>query len=276
MNDQQKYEWLRILACAGSPEDAARMGGVSLQEAAGVWERYRKEAPRLPRQDTQTEAPVETVGENQNGIFGIDISQYQGTPDFQKVKDAGVNFVIARAGFGRNNMDRRFARNAAECNRLGIPFGAYWFSYALTVEDAKKEALYCLAAVKRYRLEYPVFYDLEYASVDYAAKQGVVIDKKLATQMALAFCSEIGKARYYASNYCNSDYAKNMFGQEAFDRFDFWYASYRGTCDRKNAGLWQYSDKGKISGIERNADVDLDRSFKNYPVIIKNAGLNGF
>lgn len=251
------------------------MGGVSLQEANGIWDSCRDEALQLPRQDAALQASDEMAGGIQNGIPGIDISQHQGTPDFQKIKGAGVKFVIARAGFGRNNMDKSFARNAQECNRLGIPLGAYWFSYALTAEDAKKEAQYCLAAVKRYRLEYPVFYDLEYASVGYAAKHGVTIDKKLATQMALAFCSEIGKARYYASNYCNLDYAQNMFGQEVFDRFDFWFASYRSTCSRRDAGLWQYSDKGRISGISGNADVDLDYSFKNYPEIIKKAGLNG-
>lgn len=90
-------------------------------------------------------------------IKGIDISTWQGTPDFSKVKAAGVQFVIARAGYGQNNIDKQFRRNASECNRLGIPFGVYWFSYALNAEMARQEARYCLEAVKGYRLEYPIF-----------------------------------------------------------------------------------------------------------------------
>lgn len=101
MNEQEKYEWLRILARAGSPEEAAQMGGVSLQEANGIWDSCRDEALQLPRQDAALQASDEMAGGIQNGIPGIDISQHQGTPDFQKIKGAGVKFVIARAGFGR-------------------------------------------------------------------------------------------------------------------------------------------------------------------------------
>ena len=86
---------------------------------------------------------------------GIDISAWQSTPNFEKVKAAGVQFVIARAGYGKNNIDKQFHRNAAECNRLGIPLGVYWFSYATNAQEAAQEARYCLEAVKPYRLEYP-------------------------------------------------------------------------------------------------------------------------
>ena len=143
-------------------------------------------------------------------IKGIDISTWQGTPDFSKVKAAGVQFVIARAGYGQNNIDKQFRRNASECSRLGIPFGVYWFSYALNAEMARQEARDCLEAVKGYRLEYPIFFDLEYDTVRYAKQNGVTITKALATQMVKAFCSEIEAAGYYAANYMNNDYAKNM------------------------------------------------------------------
>ena len=118
---------------------------------------------------------------------GIDISVWQGAPDFEKVKESGVEFVIARAGYGKNNIDKQFYRTAAECNRLGIPLGVYWFSYALSTEEAAREARYCLEAIRPYQLEYPVFFDLEYDSVQYAAKHGVTINKFTATAMANAF-----------------------------------------------------------------------------------------
>lgn len=207
-------------------------------------------------------------------IQGIDISTWQGAPDFTKVKAAGIKFVIARAGYGKNNIDKQFKRNAAECNRLGIPFGVYWFSYALTAAEAAQEARYCLEAVKPYKLEYPIFFDLEYDTVRYAKQHGVTIGKALATQMATAFCTEVEKAGYYAANYCNSDYARNMFDMNALSRFDLWYAWYSSTCNRSDAGLWQYGSTGKVAGISGN--VDMDYSFKDYPSIIKGAGLNGF
>ena len=207
-------------------------------------------------------------------IKGIDISTWQGTPDFSKVKAAGVQFVIARAGYGQNNIDKQFRRNASECNRLGIPFGVYWFSYALNAEMARQEARYCLEAVKGYRLEYPIFFDLEYDTVRYAKQNGVTITKALATQMVKAFCSEIEAAGYYAANYMNNDYAKNMFDMAALKQFDVWYAWYNATINRSDAGLWQYSSSGKVNGISGN--VDLDYALKDSPTIIKNAGLNGF
>lgn len=207
-------------------------------------------------------------------IKGIDISTWQGAPDFAKVKAAGIGFVIARAGYGKNNIDKQFKRNAAECNRLGIPFGVYWFSYATSAAEAAQEARYCLAAVKPYRIEYPIFFDLEYDTVRYAAQQGVTINKALATQMATAFCSEIEKAGYYAANYTNADYASRMFDMKALARFDLWYAWYNATINRSDAGVWQYGSTGRVDGISGN--VDMDYSFKDYPSIIRGAGLNGF
>lgn len=204
---------------------------------------------------------------------GIDISAWQGAPDFAKVKADGVQFVIARAGYGSNNIDKQFKRNAAECNRVGIPFGVYWFSYALTAAQAAQEAHYCLEAVKPYRLEYPVFFDLEYDTVRYAKDNGVTITKALATQMATAFCAEIEKAGYYAANYANNDYLSHMLDQGVLSRFDLWYAWYNSTCNRSDAGVWQYGSTGKVNGISGNVDVDY--SMKDYPSIIKNAGLNG-
>jgi GH25 family lysozyme M1 (1,4-beta-N-acetylmuramidase) len=203
---------------------------------------------------------------------GIDISAWQGAPDFSRVKTDGVQFIIARAGYGSNNIDKQFRRNADECNRLGIPLGVYWFSYALTAAEAAQEARYCLEAVKPYRLEYPIYFDLEYDTIRYAAKNGVTITKALATQMVTAFCNEIERARHYAAKYSNADYLTRMFDQKALARYDLWYAWYNSKCNRSDAGVWQYSSKGRVGGISGN--VDMDYSMKDYPGIIRRAGLN--
>jgi len=205
---------------------------------------------------------------------GIDVSEHQGAIDWEKVKAAGIEFAMLRAGYGNNNIDKQFKRNVAECNRLGIPCGVYWFSYALNAEQAKREARQCIAAIKPYRVEYPVCYDLEYDTVRYAKTQGVAITQALATQMVTAFCTTVEQAGYYAMNYTNQDYSKNMFDMKALSRFDLWYAWYNATCNRSDAGLWQYTSSGKAPGI--NGNVDLDYSNKDYPSIIRAAGLNGF
>ena len=205
-------------------------------------------------------------------VKGIDVSKHQGSIDWEKVKKAGVQFAMIRAGFGRNNIDPQFKRNITECNRLGIPCGVYWFSYAYTEAMAKKEAAYCLAAIKPYKIEYPVCFDLEYDTVKFAKTKGVTINKYLAYKLVRAFCSGIEKAGYYAMNYSNQDYLKNMFPEDTTKEYDLWYAYYHEKSNRKDAGIWQYSSTGKVDGITGN--VDLDLANKDYPALIRRAGLN--
>ncbi|EPR07776.1 glycoside hydrolase family 25 protein [Ruminiclostridium papyrosolvens] len=205
---------------------------------------------------------------------GIDVSKHQGVIDWNKVKAAGIEFAILRAGFGNNNIDEQFKRNISECNRLGIPVGVYWFSYALNAENAVREARQCIALIKPYKVEYPVCYDIEYDTVTRARKKGVTIGKVQATAFVKAFCTEVQKAGYYATNYANKDYIRNMLDMNALRGFDLWYAWYNKNCDRNDVGLWQYTSSGKVPGISGN--VDLNISFKDYPSIIRSAGLNGF
>ena len=205
-------------------------------------------------------------------LKGIDVSEHQGVIDWNKVK-AHVDFVMLRAGYGKNNIDKQFERNIKECNRLGIPVGIYWFSYALNEDMARQEAKYALAAVKDYRLEYPISFDLEYDTLDYAKKNGINIDKRLATNMVNAFCSEIEAAKYYAMNYTNQDFINNHFYFNEIERYCPWYAWYNKELDRSNVGMWQYSDKGTIPGIQ-GSSVDLDYARVDFAKDIKNRHLN--
>lgn len=204
----------------------------------------------------------------------IDISKWQGDVDFAKLKGK-VDGVIIRAGYGQNNIDEKFKRNISECNRLGIPCGVYWFSYAYTEEMAKKEAEYCLAAIKPYKVELPVCFDFEYDSVEYAQKNGVGVGKTLATALCHAFCGVIEKAGYYAMNYTNGDYLSRYFDASTL-RYDLWYAAWPSKPDPnkppRECGIWQYSSKGSVPGISGN--VDMNYAYKDYPAIIKKAGLN--
>jgi len=204
---------------------------------------------------------------------GIDVSKWQGKIDWDKVKKAGIQFAIIRAGYGQNNIDEQFKRNISECNRLDIPCGVYWFSYALNPEMARQEARYCLEVIKPYRVEYPVCFDFEYDSVNYAAKKGVVITKELATAIADAFLNEVEKAGYYAMNYANKDYLTRMFDMTKLNRYDLWYAWWnKANKPDRDCGIWQYTSDGQVDGIQGRVDMNI--AYKDYPAIIRKAKLN--
>lgn len=207
---------------------------------------------------------------------GIDVSEHQGTIDWEKVKASGVEFAIIRAGYGRNNPDKQFVRNITACNRLGIPCGVYWFSYAYTPKMAAQEALYCLEAVKPYRVEYPVAFDFEYDSVRYAEEKGITVQKALSTAMADAFCNAIQNDGYYTALYTNLDYLQRYFAEELLDKYDLWLAQWPKTVDLENppagAGIWQYTSSGTVPGI--SGRVDCNAAYVDYPEVIRGAGLN--
>ena len=178
------------------------------------------------------------------------------------------------SGYGKNTLDSQFIRNITECNRLNIPCGVYWFSYALSEQDAVNEARRCLEAVRPYRLEYPVCFDFEYDSVRYAQQNGITITRRMATDFVKAFCDTVEKEKYYAMYYANEDYLRNMFYPEELRAYDLWYARYRPVTEpgREGVGIWQHTEQGSVVGI--NGNVDLNYAFKDYPKIIRAAGLN--
>ena len=207
----------------------------------------------------------------------IDVSEHQGTINWEKVKP-NVDGVIIRAGYGQNNTDKMFLYNVAECNRLGIPCGAYWFSYAKSVDEAKLEASYLIDAVKPYRMELPLAFDFEYDSVKSAEKQGVTVDKHLVSNMVRAFCDTLEAAGYWALNYANPDFLNRYLDPLVPERYGLWLAQWNGcTPDikdppRSDAQIWQWTSEGSVPGITGN--VDIDESYVDYASIIRERGLN--
>lgn len=209
---------------------------------------------------------------------GIDVSKYQGIIDWNKVKADGISFVMVRAGFGnvKSQIDPKFVANVEGALSVGLHVGAYWFSYAYNTNMVKQEAELFKSVLEPYKgkIDFPVVYDFEYDSVNYAKKNGVNIAKKIATEFASLFCKEMEKYGWYSMNYTNLDYYNNYFDQSIMKSIDTWYANWSVNKPNINCGIWQYSNKGKVNGI--SGDVDLDYSYKDYPKIIKNAKLNGF
>ncbi|MEG0778411.1 MAG: glycoside hydrolase family 25 protein [Oscillospiraceae bacterium] len=208
-------------------------------------------------------------------LKGIDVSEHQGIIDWGAAKQ-DISFAMLRAGYGRNNIDKQFVRNISECNRLGIPCGVYWFSYALTAEDAAREGQYCLAAIEPYRVEYPLAFDLEYDTVERAKRNGVAITKELASAMVNAFCSTVEAAQYYAMNYANPDFLSRYFDTAVAARFDLWLASWPANVSNldtppRKCGVWQYGGR-PIKGMTGNIDANV--SYKDYAKMIRDYGLN--
>ncbi len=198
---------------------------------------------------------------------GIDVSEHQGVIDWNKVKSSGkVDFAILRAGYGKESsqVDKQFERNYSECKRLNIPVGAYWYTYATTADEAKQEASVCLRTLAGKSFEYPVAFDIE--------EQASLAN---ASELCEAFCSELEKNGYYTAIYSfKSAFESNISDiKEKYDTF-LSHVGVEQTDYSGDYGLWQYSWTGRIDGI--SGDVDLDYAYKDYPTIIKNAGLNGF
>lgn len=205
-------------------------------------------------------------------LKGLDVSQFQGVIDWSQVKNAGYQFAMLRAGYGYGTVDEQFHRNASECNRLGIPIGVYWFCYALNPEIAAQEADGCLNTVSKYRLDYPVCYDIEQATINYAAENGVTITPALATNIVKSFCNRIEARGYFAMYYSNRNFLNTYFPADLSKRYALWYAYYNNTFDGTDCGIWQSTSQGNVPGIAGN--VDLDTSFVDYPSVIRDAGLN--
>ncbi|HJB83639.1 MAG TPA: LysM peptidoglycan-binding domain-containing protein [Candidatus Mediterraneibacter intestinavium] len=205
-------------------------------------------------------------------IKGLDVSKFQGEVDWERVKAAGYRFAMLRAGYGFNTVDPQFRRNASECNRIGLPIGAYWFCYAVSPSSAVQEADGCLDTIADYKLEYPVCYDIEQASVDYASGEGVTITPELAKQLVKSFCDRIEAKGYFAMFYSNKNFLDQYLGSDIAKRYALWYARYADTFDGTDCAMWQYTSQGSVPGISGN--VDLNLSYVDFPSVIRSAGLN--
>lgn len=189
----------------------------------------------------------------------VDVSEHQKTIDWQKVKKAGISGAVIRAGYGKNNIDKYAARNIKNALAAGLTVQIYWFSYAYTQEMAKREAEYCVSVIKPYFNKTTVYFDWEYDSMDYAKRKGIhgtkSYWKNLITQLTICFCERVKQLGYIPGVYYNLDYRKNYYDLDRVSGYTQWLADYVAPmsypCD-----LWQYSSKGRVSGISGNCDVN--------------------
>ncbi len=206
---------------------------------------------------------------------GLDISNYQNGINFDAMKNSGMEFLILRAGFTgwgtgvSYNKDNCFENFYNQAKSRNIPVGAYWYSCANTYEKGRAEAEYmynnCLVGKQ---FEYPIWIDVEEDRHQRVGKTAVANAIK-------GFCEYLEAKGYYVGIYANSNYFNNYIDTASLTRYDKWLAVWGNTkpiFKYGDYGMWQNSSNGNVGGYR----VDTNIAYKDYPTIIKNAGLNGY
>lgn len=199
-------------------------------------------------------------------LKGIDVSVYQGEVNWEKVKAAGIQFAILRLGFGDNipsQDDKYFTRNVSECIRLGIPWGAYLYSYATNEEHAKSELAHALRLLGMAGTKpgFPIYYDLEDGPTVGAQSNEKIL------QMAKIFVEGLEAAGYWAGIYANKHWHDTRLTSAWYNTKARWVAQYYDTCTYTGGqyGVWQYSSTGAVDGITGN--VDMNEAYEDYPAL---------
>lgn len=194
-------------------------------------------------------------------VPGIDVSKYQGIIDWQKVKESGIEFVIVRIGYrgygreGKIKDDDYGIRNIQGALAAGLKVGVYFFSQAITPEEAVEEAEFVLRRIRGYNITMPVVFDWEYVNEEARTAN---MDPRTLTDCYLAFSGKIAEAGYTPMAYFNSYQSRNLMHLTELEEYPFWLALY---SDRMtypyHFEMWQYSDNGRVPGIEGPVDLNL-------------------
>ncbi|WP_312099987.1 glycoside hydrolase family 25 protein [Lachnoclostridium sp.] len=249
-----------------------------LDERIALWGHQNKRylvplSNKIPRLSYQPENFIPSNGKLEymeqgvkKSIHGIDVSKYQGDIDWKKVKESGVEFAILRLGFrgfneGTLEIDPYFVQNIKEATKAGVHVGVYFFSQAVTLEEANEEAEFVLEQIKDYKITYPVIFDTEYVTTfDARANK---LSRQLRTDITKTFCEKIQKAGYHPMIYANTKWMVMGIDLEQLSTYDLWFAYYGNNLTYPyDFQMYQYSDSGTIPGIKGN--VDLNISFIDY------------
>ena len=216
-------------------------------------------------------------------VWGIDVSKYNRPIDWKKVKDSGVKFAILRVGFAstsnRNNLylDPYFEEFYRGAKAVGMPVGAYFYSRCNSIKTARREAEFILNAIKGKQFEYPIWLDVEDITTLNSASRSAL------TRAIVTCLEEIKKGGYYVGIYSGKYILRDKLDDENLKKYDHWIAQYSRhlTYTTYKVTMWQFGGevnfltRKKIPGIGNDV-ADQNYCYKDYPTIIKSAGLNGF
>lgn len=198
-----------------------------------------------------------------NGAFGIDVSKWNGTIDWNAVKNSGVNYVIIRCGYrgsssGALVVDPKFEANIKGATAAGIKVGVYFFSQAVNNSEAVEEASMVLELIKNYKISYPVFLDVEASG---GRADGISVAAR--TDVIKTFCQTIQNSGYTAGVYANKNWLTTKIDTSKLNQYKIWLAQYASAPTYTGRyDMWQYKSTGKVTGI--SGDVDLNWSYLGY------------
>lgn len=201
------------------------------------------------------------------GLSGIDVSEHQGTIDWKKVKAAGIDYAMIRAGFGWEEIDDQtdasLVQNVTGAKQAGLPFGLYHYSYADTVEEAKKEAEFLLDILEANNiapsdLSYPIAFDIE------EPDRLNVSQRRVNTDMVNAFCEIIRDAGYLPMVYASKTVIQDYLYYDEISANNIWMAAWTSTPNDTEifdncfpVDMWQYSESGTVDGINGRVDLNI-------------------
>lgn len=231
-------------------------------------------------------------------VYGIDVSHHQGRIDWPTVAAAlrkvngGTNpgFAILRVGYssksGKGGLvtDGEILNNLKGCTENGVPFGIYYYCYDQSADAAVTTTQQVIQMIRGYKPEYPIFYDVEYEPFntgketdDPKKKRSMEEVRATNTAMIQAALETLENAGYYAVVYCSRAFFTGYTNLADLAAYDKWEAAYTATdTDIVENGIWQYSSKNPLNIPGFGDSLDCDVSYKDYPAIIKRAGLNGW
>ncbi len=199
-------------------------------------------------------------------FFGVDISKEEGYVDFNELKKAGVEYVMIRVGargYGNGQLveDEYFRDNMKRAGDAGLEIGVYFFSQAISVEEAIEEADYVLEKINGYEVSYPIVFDMEYVQNDTARVEN--LDREEKTDIAIAFMSHINEAGYKSALFGNKEWLLKKLNISVLEDYDIWLSQAKELPDYPyRFTMWQYSTTSTIEGIAGNANLNI--SFIDY------------
>lgn len=193
--------------------------------------------------------------------IGIDVSSHQKSIDWAVVKNSGVKFAMIQVGYrgyetGALMDDAYFEENIQGAIENGIDVGVYFFSQAVSAEEARAEADFVLERVKKYKLQLPIVFDLEEVSNATDRVENTTSEER--TQAAVTFMNHIKNAGYQAMVYSSSQLFETVFDINYLHDYDFWVADYSSVPNFSyHFSIWQYTDAGTVDGISTNVDMNI-------------------
>lgn len=241
-------------------------GGTPTEEERPVYSPTGQDNPNVDQNPYDLDCFVQVDGftvyrGEAPSYVGVDVSSYQQEIDWTQVAAAGVSFAMIRVGYrgytyGTLNQDPCFEANIQGALAAGLDVGVYFFSQAVSAEEAQEEALQVLEWVEGYPITYPVAFDWEPVEGEDVRTDGVT--SETVTQCVRAFCSVIAEAGYTPMVYFNRGQGYAVMDLEQLQEYSFWLASYTDVPDYAyHFEMWQYSCTGSVPGIQGNVDLDL-------------------